>query len=1020
MKQFLASLLFFIASFALQGQRQAVPPINLAKDKPVAASTETGRYPAKQAVDGIISRESKWMTPASAYPPHTLDIDLQGYHYIDSITVHTGIPELERTSYEQGQAAGFWAVKHLQLQYWDDANWTDIPRTEITENRQTAARFHFSPAIITYKLRLAAFDGEPLNVMEIEAFGKEVPGMALPEVSNTSNDQKSFSASNDHTRKVFLKIHPEVVGKTMKYVGYNQAYYLPGSNVSRWLEYSEVNSLRVWTSMSNYVPLSCVEVDSTLSTLSDFEIRKRALRADPEHNRFIHWNPLEKIYAETDWSGTNAMVFDYVLEEARRLGIEVLLQINERRFDDTWAHRWQQWQRFYALAYHAARKGDVSMFAFQNEPNHRHSGPMDIETWIRGMQVVSDAIRCAVVDVNRIYGKQLTPRFVGPVTAGTNVDWWAEVIRNIRTNYRGEQTSYDLIDIFSTHSYNSPAAGYATRVESIRNIIRENHPAGDEIPVVFTEIGRWMNAYLIDKEETMDSPSLFTEWAGIYHNNMMNGGYGMWAFKFANNVSSTYSMGIKSGHHFTWNGKRLVEDAWDNLAFGKPVKAGSTVENGDPELLTDGTIDDSSSLRFSPGDGEKWVEIDLGKEELIGSALVYTGSAYGVFTGPDRLKSFTLQFKRDDEWLDIPGASVAEYKYVQALFEFKAPVSARFFRLLTAEKEEITIREIKLFAADRGAETAPVSYDISGIQRAGEVVRLFAKGFKEQRDLLRTEVSVEDPGLDASACFDPGSGRYYLWLVQRAAFNYPLKVNLSDLRIPAGHPMVAEAVGPNHYGEVIQFAETNCDSEIEITLPGQTALLLTIPPGDKMRETSISPASAVTVSGDGLTIDSDKLLKIALDGSNKNNNKVSYVHFKPPVIQDKGISQLSLVGFSGFIDQGSHPVRIHVYGFPAEEFDVEKIRWENAPYLDGNDALIKHGGQELFFAGELAFDGEERYHFLDVTRHAGKYPGGIAFILIRETRHLGDYQDKGRNVVISSVGSGRAPVLINYCPVKRP
>ena len=78
---------------------------------------------------------------------------------------------------------------------------------------------------------------------------------------------------------------------------------------------------------------------------------------------------------------------------------------------------------------------------------------------------------------------------------------------------------------------------------------QENHPAGQALPIVYTEIGRWMNAYLIDKEETMDSPSLFTEWAGIYANNMKNGGYGMWAFKFANTASGPYPRGIKSGHH---------------------------------------------------------------------------------------------------------------------------------------------------------------------------------------------------------------------------------------------------------------------------------------------------------------------------------------------------------------------------------------------------------------------------------------------------------------------------------------
>lgn len=55
-----------------------------------------------------------------------------------------------------------------------------------------------------------------------------------------------------------ITITKEVIGKSMKYVAYNQGYYFPGSNISGWLEYSNVNSLRVWTSLNDYVPQSAV------------------------------------------------------------------------------------------------------------------------------------------------------------------------------------------------------------------------------------------------------------------------------------------------------------------------------------------------------------------------------------------------------------------------------------------------------------------------------------------------------------------------------------------------------------------------------------------------------------------------------------------------------------------------------------------------------------------------------------------------------------------------------------------
>ncbi len=61
-------------------------------------------------------------------------------------------------------------------------------------------------------------------------------------------------------------------------------------------------------------------------------------------------------------SSTNPMVLSYVLSELKRLNIDPVMQINSRDFDGTWSNKWQQWQRYYALAYYAAKEGDVTMF----------------------------------------------------------------------------------------------------------------------------------------------------------------------------------------------------------------------------------------------------------------------------------------------------------------------------------------------------------------------------------------------------------------------------------------------------------------------------------------------------------------------------------------------------------------------------------------------------------------------------------------------------------------------------------
>ena len=209
-----------------------------------------------------------------------------------------------------------------------------------------------------------------------------------------------------------------------------------------------------------------------------FDKRKNELRANPENNKYIKWKELTPLYDLPDSSSTNAMVYNYALKELKRLGIAVILQAGSGDFKDNWANKWKQWQRYYALAYHSAKTGDVAMFAMQNEPNHKNAGPMKLSDWILGMQITSDAVHCAVADVNRKYKKKLEAKFVGPVTAGQNTDWWAAVSKAIRTDYHGKQVDKDLMEIFSTHSYNSPAIGYESRISNIRKIIEENHPKG--------------------------------------------------------------------------------------------------------------------------------------------------------------------------------------------------------------------------------------------------------------------------------------------------------------------------------------------------------------------------------------------------------------------------------------------------------------------------------------------------------------------------------------------------------------
>jgi len=977
---------------------------NLALGKPVSANSENSSYPAKNVVDGRITRESKWMSN-NVKPPHILELDLQKYCNINQIIIYTGILEEERTFAETAQAAGFWAAKNFKLQYWDDVNWTDIPNSEVHENRLTAVKFNFSPVINTYKLRFVCDDGEPINIMEVEVFGIETDRPAP--IINTALKKKAELRTDQN---VNIKIENCVNGKTMKYVGYNQGYYMPGSNVSGWLEYSNINSLRIWTTLNSYAPLKAVQVDKNINNVKEFDRRKAELRNNPENNKYLKWDVLLAIYNDTEkTSNTNPMVLNYVLKELKRLNIDPIIQTGSTDFDETWSNKWQQWQRYYALAYYAAKESDVTMFAMQNEPNHRNSG-MKLDQWINGMKIVSDALGSAIEDVNKKYGKSLKVKMVGPVTAGNNPEWWARVARSIRTDYHNNTVDNDLIKIFSTHSYNSPAAGYVTRVSDIRKIITDNHPKGNALPIVYTEIGRWMNSYLIDKEETMDSPSLFTEWAGIYTENTKNGAYGMWAFKFSNTTSDVYDRGVKSGHHFTWQGQRIIEDAYKNLLLNKDVK---TYNNSFAKMITDGIKTNDSAWKSDTTSIEKWIEIDLGQTKNLGSAVVYSGSAGGTYTSPDRIKNYKLQYWINNAWKDIPGTVEKDNKYSQVFHLFKQPIETSKIRFVSTDLGVLIVREIKAFAANDGPVIGEKNYDISGIQRTGEVVRLFAKGFKEKRPMYKTIINVNDQNMDAITSYDEKTGNYYMWLVQRGEYKDNLTIDLSSLPVSSGSIVTAESVGPQIYGEINGIYSINNSKKINLTLHSQTVTLLTIPTGNLKKHTIKASADASVSGGNNATKNYGKLKKlyISLDASKSENNQVSFIKFD---LTDKDSLAPSkvLLKINGHNSTDTSFVRYHVYGITSTNWDEQKLTWHNAPQLDSKEAFIKEVGQKAFIAGEIAMNDIKTDHYLDVTdlikNHADK---SITFALVRETRQLGDDEDKGKTIVISSKESENAPQL---------
>ena len=178
---------------------------------------------------------------------------------------------------------------------------------------------------------------------------------------------------------------------------------------------------------------------------------------------------------------------------------------------------------------------------------------------------------------------------------------------------------------------------------------------------------------------------------------------------------------------------------------------------------------------------------------------------------------------------------------------------------------------------------------------------------------------------------------------------------------------------------------------------------------------SLNANADATVKGGknaNLNFGAEKQMMVQLDASNPSNNQVAYAQFALGNTKLADIKR-SVFAISGHVDAGNKPYRLHVYAIPQKKiWDQKNINWNNAILLDSKEALVKSVGTDAFIAGEIAFDLKEKYHYLDVTDILKKHgDDGLTFVLVRETRQLGDDEDKGRKVILSSSESITKPKL---------
>jgi hypothetical protein len=106
------------------------------------ASSEMEEYPASNAIDGIISNASRWVSRAS-HEPAWLEIDLGNSQHLAGVHVYSGF----------GNSA---PINDFTFQFWRDGTWHDIPSATVSDNDSVARAVFFDDEVdvVTDRLRL--------------------------------------------------------------------------------------------------------------------------------------------------------------------------------------------------------------------------------------------------------------------------------------------------------------------------------------------------------------------------------------------------------------------------------------------------------------------------------------------------------------------------------------------------------------------------------------------------------------------------------------------------------------------------------------------------------------------------------------------------------------------------------------------------------------------------------------------------------------------------------------------------
>ncbi len=333
-----------------------------------------------------------------------------------------------------------------------------------------------------------------------------------------------------------VKVSAQVVGRTPARIGFVLGDDLPGSNVSSWLRYSEMNAARFWWPYGVWPAPPAPWAGA--GGLERFGSERAALRRDGAAQ--IDWKSYRAKVASTFGGAPAGTLGDaFVLSELHKMGAAPLLVLSHARSAmpfvtaggaPDWFGRWTFWRGVYCNALYLARSYGIERFQLFNEPDHSQSKGFEQADFLARLQLGSDAIQAAIADANRLDGTRLTPRVSAPVTAGMMVygarqgrpdtrdaatGWGELVTRAMHSSFEGRSAgNRGLFQAYAFQNYGRNPLAISSRLPGlIARIAGDN--GGQPLPVIASEMNVSTAFDFSKTPATLDTPAYYAALGAI-------------------------------------------------------------------------------------------------------------------------------------------------------------------------------------------------------------------------------------------------------------------------------------------------------------------------------------------------------------------------------------------------------------------------------------------------------------------------------------------------------------------------